>query len=128
MIGLLKLSFFSWFHLGGLYVSRKMSTSSRLSNLLEYTFSEYYLFFYFCSISWEFLFFHVLFSLFVFSLSSWWVWPEACQFCLPLWRTSSWFSWFFFLLFIQSTLYWIPLWYLWFPSSADFRFCLFFFF
>ena len=35
----------------------------------------------------------------------------------------------FFLLFFKSLFYWLPLWSLWFPFfSADFRFCLFFFF
>ena len=35
-----------------------------------------------------FILFHFLFCLFEFFLSySWWVWPEACQFCLPFQRS-----------------------------------------
>ena len=36
VIGLFKLSVSSWFSFGGLYVSRKLSISLRLSNLLAY--------------------------------------------------------------------------------------------
>ena len=53
----------------------------------------------------RFLLFHFLFCLFEFFLSSsWWVWPEVCQFCLTFQRTSSWFLWFFSIFFWISIL------------------------
>ena len=122
MISLFKLSISFWFSFGELYVSRKLSISSRLSNLLAYNFSYYSLmvFLYFCSI------FHFLFCLFGSSLfSSWWTWPEVCQFCLPFQRTSSWFYWFFYCLLISILVISSHLYYR--LPSADFRFCLFFF-
>ena len=44
----------------------------------------------------RFLLSDFLFCLFGFSLSSWWVWPEVCQFHWPFQGTWSWFYWFFF--------------------------------
>ena len=46
-------------------------------------------------------YFSFLISYFVFwghLSSSWWAWPEVCQFHLPFQKTSSWFYWFFSLL------------------------------
>ena len=70
-----------------------------------------------------------LFCLFVFSpFSSWCAWPKIYQFCLSFQRTCSWFYWSFLLFFLISILF--PLWCLlsYLLPSADFRFCLFFFF
>ena len=53
-----------------------------------------------------FLLFHFLFCLFGSSLfSSWWAWPEDCRFCLPFQRASSWFYWFFSIVFLISILF-----------------------
>ena len=73
-----------------------------------------------------FLLLHFLFCLFESSLfSSWWAWSEVCQSCLPFQRTSSWLYW--FLLFLISILFISSLIFIILPS-ADFRFCVFFFF
>ena len=66
--------------------------------------SLFFFFFFFHYPLW-FLLFLFLFHLFGFSLSSsWWVWPEVCQFRLPFQRTSSWFFWFFPIVFWISIL------------------------
>ena len=64
-----------------------------------------YVFLYFCSIHWNFSFFNSCFVYSGFFLSSsWWVWPEVCQFCLPFQRTNSWFYCFFPIVFWISIL------------------------
>ena len=83
-------------------------------------------FFLFLQYPLRFLLFHFLF-LFVWVLSSWWVWSEVCQFYLHLQRTSSWFTWFFlsyffnlYFDFLSNIYYFLP--------SPEFRYWLFFFF
>ena len=110
VISLFRLPISSWFSLGRLYVSRNLSISSRLSNLLVYD----------CSILlW---FFVSLISVVISPLSfiwvlffPWWAWLKVYQFCLPLQKTSSWFHW-SFVLFSWSLFYLFPLWSLLFPS------------
>ena len=59
VVGLFKFSISSWFSFGRLYVSRKLSISSRSSNLLAYNCSYYShtIYLYFCIIHWDFSFF-----------------------------------------------------------------------
>ena len=83
MISLFQLSVSSWFRLGRLYVSRNLSISSLLPNLLAYKCSILLWFLYLCGISCYFSSFHFLFWLFgSFLFSSWWVWLEVYQFYL----------------------------------------------
>ena len=50
VMGLFKFSISSCFSFGSLYVSRSLSISSRLPNLLAYTCSWFSYYFYFCSV------------------------------------------------------------------------------
>ena len=65
-----RFSISSWFSLGRLYVSRNLSISSRLSNLLAYNCTSLMIFLYFCGFSCNFLSLLMLitWALFVFSL------------------------------------------------------------
>ena len=76
-------------------------------------------FFVFLQYPFIFLLFHFLFYLFGFPLSSWWIWPEVCQFCLSFQRTSSWFCWFFSIVFLISILFLFDIYD--FLPSVDFR-------
>ena len=93
--GLFKLSISSWFCFGGLYISKNLPISSKLSNLLACNCSQYS-----TTVLWYWLFFllfHLLFCLFGSSLFlSCWAWSEVWQFCLSFQRNSSWFYWFFY--------------------------------
>ena len=61
---------------------------------------------YFCVISWDFSLFisYLVSPLF----SSWWSWPEVCQFCSPFQRTSSWFYWCIFSAALLISILFIP--------------------
>ena len=63
---------------------------------------------------------------------SWWTWPEVCWllFLKNKKKNSLWFYLFFFLLFFLNLyfFYFLPDFYYNFLPSAEFRFCLFFFF
>ena len=85
-------------------------------------------FLYFCFICGDFSFFISYFVYLGFFLSSWCIWPEVCQFWLPFQRTSSWFDYFFPIVFWISILFGVFSDFYDFLPSIDFRFCLFFFF
>ena len=88
---------FSWLSLGRLYISRYLSISSRLSNLLVCNYLWYYLTFKKKSL-WYLLFFPLSF-LFIgsFAFYSWWLWLEVYQFCLSFLKPSYWLHWQFLL-------------------------------
>ena len=73
-----QMMYFFLIHFGGPYVSRNVSISSRMSNLLgrngSWGFS--YIFLYFCSIHWDFSLSFLMLLIWFFSLLfAWWVWP-----------------------------------------------------
>ena len=92
VIYLFRLSDSSWFGFERFYVPRNLFISSRLSSLLAYSCSQYFLTI-LCislvSVVISLLSFVILFigSAIFFS---WWVWLKVCQSCLSFWRTSSW--------------------------------------
>ena len=100
MIGLFIFSIYYWFSLGRLYLSKNLSISSKLPNLLA------------CSrLLWSFVrvsvvtsFSFLILLIWALSFFSRWVWLKVSQFCLHFQRTSFQFHW-SFLLF--SCLYFI---------------------
>ena len=117
--GSVQLSISVWFNFGGLYLSRKLFISSRLSNLLAYIVHSilFILFFWFSAVSdfWYSLFkFLILFGFFHFSF--WWTWPEAFNFLYTFKVLDPWFYWIFVLFF--SLFYLFPPWSLIFPSFS----------
>ena len=109
VIGLFNLFVSYLLSFGRLYVFRNISISSKLSNLLTYNCSQYFLFFFFLfyclfilvflCYQLLFLLFHLLFCLFgSFLFPSWWAWLEVCWFWLSFQGTNSWFYWAFLLL------------------------------
>ena len=118
-----KLFITSWFGFGGLNVSRNLSISPRLSNLLAYNCSQYSLTVFCISAilvvtSISFL------TLFTWVLSSWWGWPQVCWFCLSQELALGFID--FFLFFNLYLIYFLSDLYHFLPS-ANFRFWLFFF-
>ena len=111
MISLFKLSIYSWFSFGGLYVSR---TCPFLPACRIYWHIIVHSIFFF-SLQYQLLCSSFL-ILFVFSLfTALWTWPEVCKSCLSFQRTGSWFYWLFYFFFL-SLFYLFFLWSLLFPS------------
>ena len=105
MISLSRFSVFSWFSIRKFYVSRDLLIFSRLSNLLAYSCSLYYLIniLYLCDISCYFssFIFCFIYSVLLFLLLSLAIGYQVYFFK----NTSSWFHWFFVLLFWEGSLF-----------------------
>ena len=108
----------SWFSFGGLYVSRKLSVSSKLSSLLAYNYSQYspMVFLYLFSISLE---------ISPFSFLVLFIWVVSLLFLVHLARGLSvlftlsknqLLALLIFSYFFNSLFYWFPPSSLWFPS------------
>ena len=103
-----QLSFSSWFNVGGLYISRTLSISSKFGKFVCIELFSLSLFNFYSISNYSSLSFLILFgsSLFL----SWWTYPEMCQLYLPSQRTSYCVCWFFFYLVLN--LYLFPICYL----------------
>ena len=100
VIGLFIIYISSWFSLGRLYLSKSLSISSKLPNLL----ASSRLLRSFVGVSVVTSFSFLILLIWALSFFSWWVWLKVSQFCLHFQRTGFQFHW-SFLLF--SCLYFI---------------------
>ena len=123
VIGLFMLSFSSWISLDRLYISRNLSISSRLFNLLAYNWSILLWFFVFLLYQLLFLLFH--FFVCVFSLFFFMSLAKGLTILFIFFpKPNPWFHWFFYYYyyFLVSILFIFSLIFL---PSPDFGLCFF---
>ena len=118
VIGQFKLSISSWFTFGGLYVSRNLFISFRLSKLLAYncSYNCFYASLYFCGIG--YLSFFISYFVYLGPLSFLLGEPDQkfIDFVHPFKKPALGFIDFLSIVFLKSLFYLLPLWSLLFPS------------